>query len=83
MSAAGPPLGATPAAEAVVGPDVRLADAPWHVLPADDKKYARVRALQLIFQGLSNGLEMRPPAVDPELIRAGTRIGLKVPKDAQ
>ncbi len=57
--------------------------APWHVLPADDKKYARVRALQLIFQGLSSGLEMRPPAVDPELVRAGKRIGLKVPKDAR
>lgn len=59
------------------------AHAPWHVLPADDKKYARVRALQVIFQGLSSGLEMRPPAVDPELVRAGKRIGLKVPKDAR
>jgi polyphosphate kinase 2 (PPK2 family) len=57
--------------------------APWHVLPADDKKYARVRGLQLIFQGLSQGLEMRAPAVDPELARAGARIGLKVPKDAR
>jgi polyphosphate kinase 2 (PPK2 family) len=59
------------------------AHAPWHVLPADDKKYARVRGLQLIFQGLSRGLEMRAPAVDPELARAGARIGLKVPKDAR
>jgi polyphosphate kinase 2 (PPK2 family) len=57
--------------------------APWHVLPADDKKYARVRALQLIFAGLSHGLEMTAPPVDPELARAGKRIGLKVPKDAR
>ena len=59
------------------------AHAPWHVLPADDKKYARVRGLQLIFEGLSRGLEMRAPAVDPDLARAGARIGLKVPKDAR
>ena len=59
------------------------AHAPWHVLPADDKKYARVRGLQLIFQGLSQGLELRAPAVDPDLARAGARIGLKVPKDAR
>ena len=59
------------------------AHAPWHVLPADDKKYARVRAMQLIFEGLSHGLEMRAPAVDPDLARAGKRIGLKVPKDAR
>jgi polyphosphate kinase 2 (PPK2 family) len=59
------------------------AHAPWYVLPADDKKYARVRALQLIFQGLSHGLEMRAPSVDPDLVRAGKRIGLKVPKDAR
>jgi polyphosphate kinase 2 (PPK2 family) len=57
--------------------------APWHVLPADDKKYARVRGLQLIFEGLSHGLEMTAPRVDPDLARAGKRIGLKVPKDAR
>ncbi|MBK1697562.1 polyphosphate kinase 2 family protein [Rhodovibrio salinarum] len=58
--------------------------APWHVIPADDKKYARVRAMQLIFEGLSDGLEMTPPRLDPEVAgMAESRLGLHVPEEVQ
>jgi polyphosphate kinase 2 (PPK2 family) len=56
------------------------ARAPWHVIPADDKKAARLRALQVIFEGLSAGLDLVPPPLDPHVARAaGTRLGLKLP----
>lgn len=59
------------------------ARAPWHVIPADDKKYARVRAMQLIFQELSAGLDLAPPALDPAVVEAAQRrLGLSVPPDA-
>jgi polyphosphate kinase 2 (PPK2 family) len=35
-------------------------DAPWHVIPANDKRYARVAALRQIVRGLSAGVEVAP-----------------------
>jgi polyphosphate kinase 2 (PPK2 family) len=58
------------------------ARAPWHVIPADDKKAARLRALEVIFEGLSAGLDLAPPPMDPHVARAAeTRLGLEVPED--
>ena len=58
--------------------------APWHVIPADEKKVARVRAMELIFEGLRDGLDLAPPRFDPELARQAERtLGLNVPEDAK
>ncbi|WP_421725104.1 polyphosphate kinase 2 family protein [Bauldia sp.] len=38
--------------------------APWHVIPANDKKYARVRALKIITDTLSKGVDLRPAPID-------------------
>jgi polyphosphate kinase 2 (PPK2 family) len=35
-------------------------DAPWHVIPANDKRFARVAALRHIVRGLSAGVEVAP-----------------------
>lgn len=58
------------------------ARAPWRVIPADDKKYARVRCMEFIFEGLRDGLDLSPPPLDPEVARmARARLGLKLPKE--
>lgn len=36
-------------------------DAPWHVIPANDKKFARVAALHTIIKALGNGVDTTPP----------------------
>ncbi|RBI83994.1 polyphosphate kinase [Rhodosalinus halophilus] len=59
-------------------------DAPWHVIPANDKRFARVAALRHIVRGLSEGVEVAPVVpgravldeadrmlnVDPDLIES-------------
>jgi len=40
--------------------------APWHVIPADDKKYARIEALERITAALSKGIDLRPQPLDAE-----------------
>ncbi len=44
--------------------------APWHVVPANDKKYGRIEAFRLIVEGLNDGLDLAPPPLDPEVARA-------------
>lgn len=57
--------------------------APWHVVPADSKKYGRVAAMRLIYEAFAAGLTIAPPDVDPEAARAAReRLGLRVPGDA-
>ena len=43
------------------------ADAPWHVVPANQKKYARIDALTHIADRLSEGVDLTPPPANPEL----------------
>ena len=58
--------------------------APWHVIPADNKKYGRIAALRTIYDSLAQGLEIAPPDVDPEAAAAArTRLGLRVPGDVE
>ncbi len=37
---------------------------PWHVIPANDKKYARVQSLKIIGDALANGMELGPMPID-------------------
>ncbi|WP_245198851.1 polyphosphate kinase 2 family protein [Jiella mangrovi] len=43
------------------------ANAPWHVVPANQKKYARVSALTHIADKLSEGVDLTPPPPDPAI----------------
>ncbi|MGD9865838.1 MAG: polyphosphate kinase 2 family protein [Pseudodonghicola sp.] len=42
--------------------------APWHVIPANQKKYARVTAIRTILDTLSAGVDLTPPPVDGPLL---------------
>ncbi len=57
-------------------------DAPWHVIPADDKKFARAAAINTIIQALSVGVDFEPPEPSTDFIRQaqeslGTKTGNK------
>jgi polyphosphate kinase 2 (PPK2 family) len=43
--------------------------APWHVVAANDKKWARVKSLELICDALADGVDLRWPDPDPELVK--------------
>jgi len=42
-------------------------EAPWHVVAANQKKFARVNALSHVAARLSDGVDLSPPPPDPEL----------------
>jgi PPK2 family polyphosphate:nucleotide phosphotransferase len=42
--------------------------APWHVIPANNKKHARIAAMDLIIDKLGKGLDLSPPTLDPEVL---------------
>ncbi|KQT82184.1 polyphosphate kinase [Aurantimonas sp. Leaf443] len=48
-------------------------DAPWTLVPANDKKYARVAALTAIADRLSEGVDLSPRPLDPALEKAYRR----------
>lgn len=72
--------------EAAISDMVRetsTAAAPWHVIPADSKPYARVAAMRTIHDTLAAGLDIGLPGLDPEAAAMARRdLGLKVPEDA-
>lgn len=41
--------------------------APWHVIPANQKKFARVSALEAVASRLSEGVDLSPTPLDSEL----------------
>jgi len=43
--------------------------APWHVIAADDKKWARVRALEIICDTLGAGVDLSWPEPDPDVVK--------------
>ncbi len=47
--------------------------APWHVIPGDNKKYARVACLKTIANRLSAGVDLSPPALSQETEEAARR----------
>ena len=54
--------------------------ASWHVVPANDKKYARLRCLQIITKALAKGVDLKPPPLD-EMVRVEAKalFGIDLP----
>jgi polyphosphate kinase 2 (PPK2 family) len=44
--------------------------APWHVIPANRKWYARIAGMEIIADALSDGVDLDPPEVDPRIAAA-------------
>ena len=43
--------------------------APWQLVAADDKRHARVAAIEFIADRLAEGVDLAPPEADPEIAR--------------
>ncbi len=41
--------------------------APWYAIPANNKKYARIAALNIITRRLAEGVDLEPPPLDEEV----------------
>jgi polyphosphate kinase 2 (PPK2 family) len=55
--------------------------APWTVIAADDKHYARVAALERVTAALADGYPLEPPELDPEVAKAARSVlGIRVRK---
>ncbi len=48
--------------------------APWHAIPAENKKYARVAALKVIAKRLAAGVDLSPVTLDPQVIEEAREI---------
>jgi len=64
------------------------AAAPWYVVPAEFKWFARVAMANTVVDALGKGIALGPPALDPEVVRAAAEhlgrkelavLGLKNP----
>lgn len=63
--------------EAAIGDMFRetsTAHAPWHAIPANSKRYARVEALKFIAKRLSSEVELAPAELDPEAIKEAQEL---------
>jgi polyphosphate kinase 2 (PPK2 family) len=57
--------------------------APWHIVSAEDKYFARIEALTLIADRLAEGVDLRLPPLDPAIAREARRVlGLRVPRQS-
>jgi AMP-polyphosphate phosphotransferase len=54
--------------------------APWYVIPANDKPYARLAAFSVFAERLGKGLDVSPRPLDPQLAEAAARL-FDVPQD--
>ncbi|MBM3487505.1 MAG: polyphosphate kinase [Alphaproteobacteria bacterium] len=55
--------------------------APWAVIAADDKHYARVEAAEVVSDALANGFDLSPPPIDPAVAKAAEEVmGMPVAK---
>lgn len=53
--------------------------APWHIIPANHKWYARTDVLKIIEAQLSEGMDISPPPLDPAMIQeAYEALGIKI-----
>ena len=48
--------------------------APWQVIPANDKRFARITALRHIVRTLSDGIEIAPVVPDRQVLDEADRI---------
>jgi AMP-polyphosphate phosphotransferase len=55
--------------------------APWHLIPANNKPFARLAAFRVIADRLSKGVTLEPRAIDPKVAEAAqTLLGIKLPE---
>jgi polyphosphate kinase 2 (PPK2 family) len=53
-------------------------DAPWHLIPANNKPYGRLAAFHVILDKLAKGVDLNPPALDPKVAEAAEKmLGIK------
>lgn len=53
------------------------AAAPWHAVPANDKRFARIEILRIVTDLLARGVSLDPPPIDPILQKAAAdELGL-------
>ena len=53
--------------------------APWHVIAANDKKWARIRSLEIVCDTLGAGVDLSYPPADPKLVAvAEAALGKKL-----
>jgi len=50
------------------------AEAPWHVVPANDKRYARIEALRIITRSLGAGTNLDPVLPDNKVLDAAGKL---------
>ena len=50
------------------------AAAPWHVVPAEYKWFARVAVAKTVVKALAKGLALGPPPLAPEVVKAAAEI---------
>lgn len=50
------------------------AEAPWHVIPANSKRYARIAALAAIRAALADGVDLAPPPADAEIVELAKKL---------
>ena len=48
--------------------------APWHVIPANNKKYARIKAMQAVVSAFSSGVDLNPQHLDRQTLEAAGRV---------
>ncbi|WP_217356493.1 polyphosphate kinase 2 family protein [Ruegeria atlantica] len=54
--------------------------APWHVIPSNNKKYARINAMRIIVEALSMDIDLNPQHLDQRTLEAAQRV-LEVDQD--
>jgi hypothetical protein len=47
--------------------------APWTVIAANDKKWARIKGMEAVVATLSEGIDLNYPPADPELVTLATK----------
>ena len=50
------------------------AEAPWHVIPAEYKWFARLAVAKTVVKALGRGIKLGPPPLDPEVVKAAEKI---------
>ena len=59
-------------------------DVPWHLLPANNKPFARLAALRVIADRLSKGVSLEPRPLDPAVAEAADQmLGIRLPQPAK
>lgn len=51
--------------------------APWHVVASDSKKWARLKAMEILVEALAEGVDTSPPEVDPRVEALARQLGVR------